>query len=154
MHQATLAQAPDATIFIGAAAVADYAPAQPRDRKIKKAAASLELKLERTADILRDVARARRNGQLIIGFAAETENLLENAWEKLVSKDLDVIVANDISKEGAGFDSANNAISILFRDRPNTIELPLMSKDEAADRILDELVQLRVEQGTRAVGTN
>jgi phosphopantothenoylcysteine decarboxylase/phosphopantothenate--cysteine ligase len=92
---------------------------------------------------LREVARARRNGQLIIGFAAETENLLENAWEKLISKDLDAIIANDVSTAGGGFDSANNAIAILFRDRPDTIELPLMPKEEAAHRILDEVVKLR-----------
>jgi phosphopantothenoylcysteine decarboxylase/phosphopantothenate--cysteine ligase len=83
---------------------------------------------------------------LIIGFAAETENLLENAWEKLVSKGLDAIVANDVSKAGGGFDSANNAIAILFRDRPDTVELPIMPKEEAAHRILDEVVNLRKGQ--------
>jgi phosphopantothenoylcysteine decarboxylase/phosphopantothenate--cysteine ligase len=142
MHRAVVERAGEATIFIAAAAVADYAT-EASDMKIKKAADTLELKLQRTPDILREVARARRNGQLIIGFAAETENLLANAWEKLISKDLDAIVANDVSQAVGGFDSANNAIAILFRDRPDTVELPLMPKEEAAHRILDEIVKLR-----------
>ncbi|HEX5701863.1 MAG TPA: bifunctional phosphopantothenoylcysteine decarboxylase/phosphopantothenate--cysteine ligase CoaBC [Pyrinomonadaceae bacterium] len=146
MHSAVMERAGDATIFIAAAAVADYASIDPSTQKLKKSADTLELKLQRTPDILREVAQARRNGQLIIGFAAETENLLENAWEKLVSKDLDAIVANDVSKAGGGFDSADNAIAILFRDRPDTVELPLMPKEEAAHRILDEVVKMRNNQ--------
>jgi phosphopantothenoylcysteine decarboxylase/phosphopantothenate--cysteine ligase len=143
MHRAVLENSGDATIFIAAAAVADYAPERASEQKIKKSGAELELKLHRTPDILKEVARSRRNGQLIVGFAAETQDLLENAWEKLVSKDLDAVIANDVSSEGSGFDSENNAIAILFRDRPDTVELPLMSKDEAAHRILDEIVKLR-----------
>ena len=143
MHRAVLENSGDATIFIAAAAVADYAPERASEQKIKKSGAELELKLHRTPDILTEVARARRNGQLIVGFAAETQDLLENAWEKLVSKDLDAVIANDVSSEGSGFDSENNAMAILFRDRPDTVELPLMSKDEAAHRILDEIVKLR-----------
>ncbi|MGQ0762432.1 MAG: bifunctional phosphopantothenoylcysteine decarboxylase/phosphopantothenate--cysteine ligase CoaBC [Acidobacteriota bacterium] len=143
MHHAVMERAGEATIFIAAAAVADYAAVDTSTQKMKKTADTLELRLQRTPDILREVAAARRQGQLIIGFAAETENLLENAWEKLVSKDLDAIVANDVSKAGGGFDSANNAIAILFRDRPDTVELPLMPKEEAAQRILDEVVKLR-----------
>jgi phosphopantothenoylcysteine decarboxylase/phosphopantothenate--cysteine ligase len=146
MHRAVMERAGDLTIFIAAAAVADYAATEAADRKIKKHADTLELKLQRTPDILREVAHSRRNGQLIIGFAAETENLLENAWEKLISKELDAIVANDVSKSAGGFDSTDNAISILFRDRPDTIELPLMPKEEAAHRILDEVVKLRKGQ--------
>lgn len=148
MHRAVMEHAGDATIFIAAAAVADYASVDTSTQKMKKTADTLELRLQRTPDILRDVAGARRQGQLIIGFAAETENLLENAWEKLISKDLDAIVANDVSKAGGGFDSANNAIAILFRDRPDTIELPLMPKEEAAHHILDEVVKLRKGQGS------
>ena len=148
MHRAVMERAGDATIFIAAAAVADYASVDTSTQKMKKTADTLELKLQRTPDILREVAGARRQGQLIIGFAAETENLLENAWEKLISKDLDAIVANDVSKAGGGFDSANNAIAILFRDRPDTVELPLMPKEEAAHRILDEVVKLRKGQSS------
>lgn len=148
MHRAVMERAGDATIFVAAAAVADYASVETSTQKMKKTADTLELALQRTPDILREVAGARRPGQLIIGFAAETENLLENAWEKLVSKDLDAIVANDVSKAGGGFDSANNAIAILFRDRPETVELPLMPKEEAAHRILDEVVKLRNGQSS------
>ena len=148
MHRAVMERASDATIFIAAAAVSDYASVDTSTQKMKKTADTLELTLQRTPDILREVAGARRQGQLIIGFAAETENLLENAWEKLVSKDLDAIVANDVSKAGGGFDSANNAIAILFRDRPDTVELPLMPKEEAAHRILDEVVKLRKDQSS------
>ncbi|HEX6187984.1 MAG TPA: bifunctional phosphopantothenoylcysteine decarboxylase/phosphopantothenate--cysteine ligase CoaBC [Pyrinomonadaceae bacterium] len=146
MHRAVMERAHDATIFIAAAAVADYASVDTSTQKMKKTADTLELTFQRTPDILRDVAGARRQDQLIIGFAAETENLLENAWEKLISKDLDAIVANDVSQAGGGFDSANNAIAILFRDRPDTVELPLMPKEEAAHRILDEVVKLRKGQ--------
>lgn len=151
MHRAIMERAGEATIFIAAAAVADYASADTSTQKMKKTANTLELTLQRTPDILREVAGARRDGQLIIGFAAETENLLENAWEKLVSKDLDAIVANDVSQAGGGFDSPNNAIAILFRDRPDTVELPLMPKEEAAHRILDEVVKLR--KGQRSART-
>ena len=150
MHRAVMERAGNATIFVAAAAVADYASVDTSTQKVKKTADTLKLKLQRTPDILREVASARRNGQLIIGFAAETENLLENAWEKLISKDLDAIVANDVSRADAGFDSDRNAIAILFRDRPDTVELPLIPKDEAAHRILDEVVKLRKGQGTAA----
>ncbi|MGZ8848602.1 MAG: bifunctional phosphopantothenoylcysteine decarboxylase/phosphopantothenate--cysteine ligase CoaBC, partial [Pyrinomonadaceae bacterium] len=145
MHRAVLQAVGDATIFIAAAAVADYAPSQRADTKIKKTRDVLELKLERTADILKDVAHSKRNGQLVIGFAAETDNVLTRAREKLASKQLDAIVANDVSREGAGFDSENNAMVILFRDRPETVDVPLMSKVEAAHKILDEVVKQRRE---------
>lgn len=145
MHRATLEQIAQATAFIAAAAVADYAPAHHSETKIKKSTDVFQLKLEKTTDILTEVAKSRRPGQLMIGFAAETDNVLIHAREKLVSKDLDAIVANDVSRDGAGFDSENNAAVILFRDRAETVEIPLMSKVEAAHRILDEIVKLRSE---------
>ncbi len=143
MHEAVARAAHSATIFIGAAAVSDYRPEAMSATKIKKSRANLELKLERTEDILAEVSRGRRNGQLIIGFAAETDNAIENAREKLRTKDLDAIVVNDVSQAGIGFDSENNAAVILVRDNPKPIELPLMSKLNAAHRILDEVVKLR-----------
>lgn len=149
MHQAVLAHAADATTFIAAAAVADYSPAQPSTTKIKKTANVIELKLERTPDILREVAQSRQNGQLIIGFAAETEQVTTHAREKLVSKELDAIVANDVAAPGAGFDSENNAMTILFRDKTETVDVPMMSKVDAAHRILDEIVKLRSERPSR-----
>lgn len=143
MHRAVGSESSKATIFIAAAAVSDYRAKEESKTKIKKTDAELELKLERTPDILREVAQSRRTGQLIVGFAAETDNLLANAREKLIAKGLDAVVANDVSREDSGFDTENNAIVILLRDRPDPIELPLMSKLAAAHRILDEVVILR-----------
>src|SRR6266566_2680290 len=143
MHGAVARESPKATVFIAAAAVSDYRAKEQSQTKIKKSEAELDLKLERTPDILREVAQSRRNGQLIVGFAAETDDLLTNASEKLIAKDLDAVVANDVSREDSGFDTENNAIVILVRDQPEPIQLPLMSKLAAAHRILDEIVKLR-----------
>jgi phosphopantothenoylcysteine decarboxylase/phosphopantothenate--cysteine ligase len=143
MRRAVIKESSKATVFIGAAAVSDYRAKKKSKTKIKKSESELELKLERTPDILREVAQSRPKDQLIVGFAAETDDLLTNAREKLISKDLDVVVANDVSREDSGFDSENNAIVILLRDHFDPVELPLMSKLEAAHRILDEVVKLR-----------
>jgi phosphopantothenoylcysteine decarboxylase/phosphopantothenate--cysteine ligase len=131
------------SVFIGAAAIADYRPAQRAEQKIKKSEDQITLTLERTPDVLSQVAASRQNGMLVIGFAAETENVLENARDKLQRKNLDAIVANDVTREDSGFDSATNAITIITKDRNDAVELPLLSKREAADRILDVIVQLR-----------
>src|SRR4030095_13189001 len=104
MYAAVMKSLPGASIFIGAAAVADYRPVESSPRKIKKTRASLSLELERTPAILRAVADARQAGLLVIGFAAETDNVLANAREKLSSKRLDAIVANDVTQAGVGFD--------------------------------------------------
>ncbi|HVS83683.1 MAG TPA: bifunctional phosphopantothenoylcysteine decarboxylase/phosphopantothenate--cysteine ligase CoaBC [Pyrinomonadaceae bacterium] len=143
MRRAVIKEISEATVFIAAAAVSDYRVKELSKIKIKKTKAGLELKLERTPDILGEVARSRRKDQLIVGFAAETDDLVTNAREKLISKHLDAVVANDVSTEDSGFDTENNAIVILLRDHPDPIELPLMSKLEAAHRILDEVVKLR-----------
>jgi len=143
MHEAVMKELPEATVFISAAAVADYRPAQRAATKIKKSEASLVLTLERTRDILGEVACARANGLLVIGFAAETNDVLINAQEKLRAKNLDAIVANDVTRGDAGFDSTENAITIVRRGAQGPLELPLMSKLEAAHRILDEIVRLR-----------
>jgi phosphopantothenoylcysteine decarboxylase/phosphopantothenate--cysteine ligase len=147
MHEAVMKELPAATVFIGAAAVADYRPTQRAATKIKKSESAVVLTLERTRDILGEVAAARTNGLLVIGFAAETNDVLANAGEKLRVKNLDAIVANDVAREDAGFDSADNAITILSRDAPGPLELPLMSKLGAAHRILDEVVRLRAKSG-------
>jgi phosphopantothenoylcysteine decarboxylase/phosphopantothenate--cysteine ligase len=149
MHRAVVENAGRATIFIAAAAVADYAPARTADQKIKKTNSSIKLELERTPDILGEVASARRNGQLIVGFAAETENLIQHATEKLKNKGLDAIVANDVSTIDSGFDSENNAVAIIFRDNREIVQLPVMSKRETAHRILDEIIKLRHNQKSR-----
>jgi phosphopantothenoylcysteine decarboxylase/phosphopantothenate--cysteine ligase len=143
MHAAVQAEVKDATVFIGAAAVSDYRPAKRAEQKMKKSGATLTLALEPTPDILALVAAARHDGLLVIGFAAESENVVAHAREKLARKKLDAIVANDITRDGAGFDAATNIVTLIARDRDAPVELPLMSKLEAAHRILDEVVRLR-----------
>ena len=143
MRDAVMDALVNASVFIGAAAVSDYRTKEESKTKIKKSKSELELKLERTPDILAEVSHSRQNGQLIVGFAAETNDLIVNAREKLLSKSLDAIIANDVSRAGTGFDSENNAAIILLRDDSTPIELPLMSKINLAHRILDEIVKLR-----------
>ncbi|HYU98353.1 MAG TPA: bifunctional phosphopantothenoylcysteine decarboxylase/phosphopantothenate--cysteine ligase CoaBC [Pyrinomonadaceae bacterium] len=153
MHVAVMGDLAKASIFIGAAAVADYRPVKRSPEKIKKTESSLSLELERTPDILREVAAAKQDGLLVIGFAAETENVLQNAREKLSTKNLDAIVANDVSQNGVGFDSVNNEVTIISRDRNAPIHVPLMAKTSVADIILDEVVRLRarVKPSTQSV---
>jgi len=139
MREAVLKLLPQATIVIKTAAVSDYRPKHPASQKIKSKGA-LTLELEPTTDILADIAR-KKDSQIIIGFAAETENALENARQKLSSKTLDAIVANDVSREGVGFDSDRNAVTIITHD--DVIEVPESTKWEVAQRVLDEIVRLR-----------
>ena len=148
MHAAVMKELADASVFVGTAAVADFRPARRAMRKIKKTESELSLELERTPDILHEVARARLEGQLVIGFAAETENILSNAREKLRSKNLDAIVANDVTREGAGFDTVTNEVTIVSRDRKAPIHIPLMPKTNVANIILDEVVRLRARGNT------
>ena len=143
MLQAVEKERENASVFIGAAAIADYRPVQRSDQKIKKSQDSITLTLEPTPDVLSQVAASRTNGMLVIGFAAETENVIANAREKLRSKKVDAIVANDVTRKDAGFDSPTNAITIITKDGAEPVELPVMSKSEAADRILDVIVRLR-----------
>jgi len=143
MRAAVMREVTGSTVFIAAAAVADYRPAERAEQKIKKSDAALTLRLEPTPDILAEVGRARSNGLLVVGFAAETERVAEHAREKLRRKNLDAIVANDLTQRGAGFDTDTNVITILTRDSETAETLPLMSKLEAAHRVLDEVARLR-----------
>lgn len=143
MRAAVLKEISETSIFIATAAVADYRPVSRSDNKIKKTSSEFVLKLERTPDILSEVATGRRDDLLVIGFAAETENVIQHAREKLLNKKLDAIVANDVTRSDSGFDAVTNAITIITRDRHDALELPLMSKLEAAHRILAEIIQLR-----------
>jgi len=143
MRDAVVREVADATVFIAAAAVADYRPAERAENKLKKSGETLTLTLEPTQDILEEVSRTRRDGLLVIGFAAETERVLENARSKLERKNLDAVVANDLTQDGAGFDKETNVITLITRDRESPQTLPLMSKLEAAHRILDEVTRLR-----------
>ena len=143
MHDAVLRNLSTTSIFIGAAAVADYRPTKVASQKVKKSDRKITINLERTEDILGDVAASKRNDLLVIGFAAETENTLANAREKLRRKNLDAIVANDVSRAGAGFNAVNNEVTVISRDRKAPIHVPLMPKTNVASIILDEVVRLR-----------
>ena len=143
MDQAVTREIQNTSVFIGAAAIADYRPAHRAEQKIKKTEGSLTLTLERTPDVLSNVAASRRNRLLVIGFAAETENVIGNARAKLRNKKLDAIVANDVTRSDAGFDSRTNAITIITARNNDPVELPTLSKYEAANRILDVIVSLR-----------
>src|SRR5205085_4437708 len=138
-----------ATVFIAAAAVADYRPASRAANKLKKTGEALTLTLEPTPDILEEVSRTRRDGLLVIGFAAETERVMENARAKLERKNLDALVANDLTRDGAGFDKETNVITLFARDRERPETLPLMSKLDAAHRVLDEIARLRKKCGSQ-----
>jgi phosphopantothenoylcysteine decarboxylase/phosphopantothenate--cysteine ligase len=143
MHDAVLRELPNATVYVSAAAVADYRPKNRADNKIKKKDDALILELEKTPDILAEVSRQRHENLLVIGFAAETTNVLEHARQKLQKKNLDAIVANEVSRQDSGFGSDTNLITILTQNAEKPIEFPLMTKKEAAHKILDEVVKLR-----------
>ncbi|HEX4486572.1 MAG TPA: bifunctional phosphopantothenoylcysteine decarboxylase/phosphopantothenate--cysteine ligase CoaBC [Terriglobales bacterium] len=139
MREAALRLLPSASIVIKTAAVADYRPKQIAEQKMKRTG-PLSLELEPTEDILAELGR-RKTSQIIVGFAAETQNALENARKKLASKKLDAIVVNDVSREGVGFDSDRNAVTIIAHDE--IVEVPETSKWEVAQRVLDQVVKLR-----------
>ena len=139
MREAVLRLLPDASVVIKTAAVADYRPKQVAEQKMKRTG-PISLELEPTSDILAEVARLKKS-QIIVGFAAETQNALENARKKLASKALDAIVVNDVSREGVGFDSDRNAVTIIAHDE--IVEVPETSKWEVAQRVLDQVVRLR-----------
>lgn len=137
----------DASVVVMTAAVADFRAARVEPGKIKRGVASRVLELEPTEDILAGIARRRRPGQIVVGFAAETDQLVENARGKLEAKKLDLVVANDITQEGAGFDVDTNIVTLVFPDG-RTLPLERMSKLEVAGRVLDEVVALRKRQKT------
>jgi phosphopantothenoylcysteine decarboxylase/phosphopantothenate--cysteine ligase len=140
MHQAVTEKISSAAIAIFAAAVADYRPSLALDQKIKRNKEPFTLTLEPTPDILATAAKDKGD-RLIVGFAAETQNVAENARKKLAAKNADLIVANDVTAEGAGFDHDTNIITLFSRDNRD-LPLPRMTKREAAHRILDEVIRL------------
>jgi phosphopantothenoylcysteine decarboxylase / phosphopantothenate---cysteine ligase len=141
MLKAVQARFSSCTIAVFAAAVADYRPAEKSSQKIKRGKEALTLRLEPNPDILASVAR-EKGERLLVGFAAETERVAENARKKLTQKNADLIVANDVSAEGAGFDKDTNIVTLFSRDGRD-LPLPRLSKDEVAHRILDEALRLR-----------
>lgn len=139
MRDAVLNLLPRATIVIKTAAVCDYRPKSTPGQKMKRNG-PMTLDLEPTPDILKDIS-LKKGPQILVGFAAETENVLENARQKLVAKNLDAIVVNDVSRQGVGFDTDRNAVTIITRD--DVVEVPETTKSEVAQRVLDQVVRLR-----------
>jgi phosphopantothenoylcysteine decarboxylase/phosphopantothenate--cysteine ligase len=149
MYHAVLAKAGQADLIIKAAAVADFRPVARGDQKVKKSGAeTTTLELQRNPDILAELGR-HKGSRILIGFAAETEELLKHALEKLKGKNLDMIVANDVTQEGAGFDIDTNIVRFLTADG-KVEELPKMTKAEVAEILLDRATALF--PGTESLG--
>ena len=140
MAQAVKAAASEHDIIIKAAAVADYRPRVTADEKLKKKDEELSVELERTEDILAWLGAHRRAGQILCGFSMETEHLLENSRAKLEKKKIDMIVANNLKQEGAGFGTDTNVVTLITKEK--TEEFPMLSKEEVADRLLDRILVL------------
>ncbi|MCD8098479.1 MAG: bifunctional phosphopantothenoylcysteine decarboxylase/phosphopantothenate--cysteine ligase CoaBC [Lachnospiraceae bacterium] len=138
MFREVTARFPEQDAVVKAAAVADYAPATVSSEKVKKKEGDMSIPLKRTSDILQYLGEHRREGQRLCGFSMETEHMLENSRAKLEKKHVDLIAANNLKTDGAGFGTDTNVITLITKDGAE--ELPLMSKDEAAHRILDRLL--------------
>lgn len=141
MRRAVRERGADANVIIMAAAVADYRPAAPQAQKLKRGQERLTLELEPTPDILAELGRDKGR-RTLVGFAAETTGLAENARAKLARKGADMIVANDVTQEGAGFDADTNIVTLFLRDG-REIPLPMLSKFDVANHILDYLIEIR-----------
>ncbi len=144
MFEAVAARSGEQDIIIKAAAVADYTPVETASEKVKKKDGDLSIPLKRTQDILAWLGENRREGQFLCGFSMETEHLLENSRAKLEKKHVDMIAANNLKTEGAGFGTDTNRITLITRD--GDTELPLMTKEEAAHRILTEIAGRMAKQ--------
>lgn len=142
MYNVVMKYKDEADIIVKSAAVADYTPIAASSEKIKKQSGDMRIELKRTKDILKELGQSRRENQFICGFAMETENLIENAVRKLESKNVDMIVANSLKTEGAGFGTDTNVVTLITKN--GKTELPLMSKTDVAMKILD--VANRVEK--------
>lgn len=141
MFEAVKAHAAESDIIIKAAAVADYRPKNPADSKIKKSGGSMSIELERTVDILDWLGKNRREGQFLCGFSMETDNMIENSRAKLIKKNADMIAANSLRQEGAGFGTDTNVLTLITSD--NVTELEIMSKYEAANALLDAIIKIQ-----------
>jgi len=130
-------------VVIKAAAVADYRPSQSADQKIKKTKDDMSINLVKNPDILSELGKSSsRINRVLVGFAAETENVLDNAKDKMTSKNLDMIVVNDVTRKDAGFDVDTNKVNFIFKDGSNE-ELPLLTKEDVANRLLDKIKLIR-----------
>lgn len=141
MYNAVIARSEEMDIIIKAAAVADYRPKHVAPEKVKKADSDLAIPLERTDDILKFLGDHKRSGQFLCGFSMETENMLDNSTKKLYKKNLDMIVANNLKMQGAGFGTDTNIITMITKN--DVTELPIMEKEEAAFHILDKILALK-----------
>ncbi len=144
MRDETMKYVEESTVIIKVAAVADYRPSVLSDSKIKKQDGAFSISLERNPDIISEIGQIKGD-RILVGFAMETENLLKNAYDKLISKNMDLIVANDLSRPGSGFQYDTNSVRLI--DRSGDVrKLPLMNKIRVADRILDRIKKLREEK--------
>ncbi|MBO5055316.1 MAG: bifunctional phosphopantothenoylcysteine decarboxylase/phosphopantothenate--cysteine ligase CoaBC [Lachnospiraceae bacterium] len=141
MAQAVKSRADEQDIIIKAAAVADYRPKHAADEKVKKKDGDMNIELERTEDILGFLGAHKKEGQFLCGFSMETEHMIENSRGKLEKKNLDLIVANNLKQQGAGFGTDTNIVTLLSKE--DTIQLPIMSKEEVADKLLDYILEHR-----------
>ena len=139
MFEAVKEAAPEQDIIIKAAAVSDYTPLSVAESKLKKGDGEMSIELKRTTDILKYLGENKKDGQFICGFSMETDNVIENSKAKLTKKNCDMICANSLRTEGAGFGVDTNVITLITKD--GETELPMMTKDEAAHRILDECIK-------------
>lgn len=140
MFEAVKSEAEDADFVIKAAAVADYTPVKVADNKLKKTDDDMSISLKRTTDILKYLGENKKDGQILCGFAMETKDLIENAKKKLESKNADLIVANNLKVEGAGFGTDTNVVT--FIEKAGVSELPILSKDDVAQEILNKLMSM------------
>ena len=140
MYEAVTSVSDEQDIIIKAAAVADYRPAKVSDEKIKKSEGQMSIELERTDDILKYLGEHKPTGQFLCGFSMETQNVIENSRAKLVKKNLDMVAANNVKVEGAGFQGDTNVLTLITREEE--ISLPLMTKEGAAGRLLDKILEM------------
>ena len=139
MYEAVMERRDEQDIIIKAAAVADYTPAEVSNEKVKKKDDEMRIPLTRTKDILKALGENRKDGQFLCGFSMETQNMLENSRAKLKKKNIDMIVANNLKEEGAGFKTDTNVVTLITEKEE--LPLPLMSKDEVADHLLDSILK-------------
>lgn len=138
MYEAVTSRMEEQDIIIKSAAVADYRPAQTAEEKVKKKDGDMSIPLVRTQDILQYVGQQKRENQIVCGFSMETENMLENSKRKLEKKNIDLIVANNLKVEGAGFGTDTNIVTIISKEKQE--ELPIMSKEQVANQLLDTIL--------------
>ena len=145
MYEAVTSRFDQQDIVIKAAAVADYRPKTIRDQKVKNADGELSIEMERTDDILKYLGEHKREDQFLCGFSMETEHMLENSRKKLEKKNLDMIVANNVKVEGAGFAGDTNIVTLITKD--DETQLPLLSKEETAVEIMNKILEITAEKG-------